>query len=79
MLPKALVLTAVLQGPQAEGAVQGVSSEQQVVPQVVGSAEVSFDRSTHSSYLTLNPPTRCAYLCNMVRRHPSLSSNTSMS
>ncbi|KAF8062040.1 hypothetical protein HT031_004300 [Scenedesmus sp. PABB004] len=36
------------------------------VAHLVGVAEVSFAASTRSTYLTLNPPARCAYLCNMA-------------
>jgi ribosomal protein S18 acetylase RimI-like enzyme len=31
---------------------------------LIGTAEVSFDPSTRSSYLTLNPPVKCGYICN---------------
>ncbi len=33
---------------------------------LVGTVEVSWDRSTHSTSLTLNPPKKSAYLCNMA-------------
>lgn len=31
---------------------------------LLGTVEVSFDRATHSKYLTLNPPAKAAYVCN---------------
>jgi GNAT superfamily N-acetyltransferase len=31
---------------------------------LVATGEVSFDPSTRSQYLTLNPPAGCAYICN---------------
>jgi GNAT superfamily N-acetyltransferase len=40
--------------------------QQQPLEVLVGTAEVSFDRSTHSTRLTLRPPTRCAYVTNMA-------------
>jgi ribosomal protein S18 acetylase RimI-like enzyme len=33
---------------------------------LVGTGEVSFDRSTHSTRLTLLPPSKCAYVTNMA-------------
>ncbi|CAG9466995.1 unnamed protein product [Pedinophyceae sp. YPF-701] len=37
---------------------------------LVGTTEVSFHVDTRTKYVTLNPPDRCAYLCNMAV-HPS--------
>uniref|UniRef100_A0A7S1SUF7 N-acetyltransferase domain-containing protein n=1 Tax=Tetraselmis chuii TaxID=63592 RepID=A0A7S1SUF7_9CHLO len=42
----------------------GVSAA--VVSSLVGTLELSFRPATRSRYLTLNPPKRCAYLCNMA-------------
>ena len=33
---------------------------------LVGTGEVSFDPSTRSAYVTLNPPAKCAYVCNVA-------------
>ncbi|WIA38314.1 hypothetical protein OEZ86_001653 [Tetradesmus obliquus] len=62
MPPAAVVLTAVLHStvPQQQ------QQQTRVVQQLVGVAEVSFSESTRSAYLTLNPPRKCAYLCNMA-------------
>ncbi|GBF96206.1 hypothetical protein Rsub_08751 [Raphidocelis subcapitata] len=75
--PKALVLTAVVEGQPgggggAERGSGGDSSGASTSSSggggggavLVGTAEVSFDRSTRSQYLTLNPPAGCAYICN---------------
>lgn len=35
-------------------------------PLLAGTVEVSFSPTTRSAYLTLNPPDRCAYMCNLT-------------
>lgn len=50
-----------------DGSPAGPASEG---PLLVGTAEISMAPSTRSTYLTLNPPKDCAYLCNMTVAPP---------
>ena len=57
LLPKTVILVGVLKTIGAGG------EEHQ---SLVGTVEVSFDVSTRSKHLTLNPPPDMPYLCNMA-------------
>lgn len=57
LLPKTVILVGIIKriGPEGE--------EHQTL---VGTVEVSFDASTRSKHVTLNPPPDMPYLCNMA-------------
>lgn len=57
LLPKTVILVGILKTTGPEG------DEHQTL---VGTVEVSFDASTRSKHLTLNPPADMPYLCNMA-------------
>ena len=71
MLPKALVLVAVVSDEPANGEdtrEEGDDSETDDTGIFVGTCEISFHPSTRSKHLTLNSPADMPYLCNMAVR-----------
>ena len=70
MLPKALILIAVLEDADADAdatdAVPTSTSTATSTSHLVGTVEVSFHPSTRSKHLTLNSPADLPYLCNMA-------------
>lgn len=58
LLPKTVILVGILKTVGSSG-----EEEHQTL---VGTVEVSFDASTRSKHLTLNPPPDMPYLCNMA-------------
>lgn len=70
MLPKALVLVAVLtDGATADAGEEPIDpAHADETAVLVGTCEVSFHPSTRSKHLTLNSPPDLPYLCNMAVR-----------
>ncbi len=66
MLPKALILIAVLEDADAAADVPTSTSTATSTSHLVGTVEVSFHPSTRSKHLTLNSPADLPYLCNMA-------------
>ena len=58
LLPKTVILVGIVKTVGSSG-----EEEHQTL---VGTVEVSFDASTRSKHLTLNPPPDMPYLCNMA-------------
>eukprot|EP00873_Tetraselmis_striata_P033508 jgi/Tetstr1/453772/TSEL_040724.t1 len=67
--PLAVVLMAVLEAPPSE-ADSALQEGGQIADSRRGSnngaVPLSFRPATRSAHMTLNPPTKCAYLCNMA-------------